>query len=135
MKLASVLAVLAITACSSKQPESKPEPAATPPPPSEPARTAPAAPAAAVPAAPPSGEAASGIPAGFPPECVAYAELIEKLKTCDKLGAARDGLMLGYQGLRSTWSSVPDDQRASFAAQCQTQKDSLHNAAAATCGW
>jgi hypothetical protein len=75
------------------------------------------------------------VPADFPTECVAYAALIDKLKACDKLGSARDGLMQGYNGLRASWSAVPADQRASIAGQCKTQADSLRSAAAATCGW
>jgi hypothetical protein len=75
------------------------------------------------------------MPADFPPECRDYAALIDKLKACDKLGGARDGLMVGYNGLRSAWRTIPSDQRAGIAGQCKTQADSLRNAAAATCEW
>jgi hypothetical protein len=82
-----------------------------------------------------NGAAARKLPDGFPPDCVAYAALIEKLGQCDQLGTARDGLTQAYRDLASAWPTVPVDQRAQVEAQCKTQAESLHSAAAATCGW
>jgi hypothetical protein len=136
MKLASLCAALAAvclatTGCSSKpdkQPEPQPQPA--------PVAVAPApAPVAVAPVAPPQPPQPDTVPADFPPECRDYAALIDKLKLCDKLGGARDGLMVGYNGLRSAWRTIPTDQRAGIAGQCKIQADSLRNAAAATCAW
>jgi hypothetical protein len=104
------------------------------------AKPAPAAgsaePATPVEPAAPVVRAAPGTPpSDFPPECVAYADLIEKLQRCDRLGSARDGMTQAYADLRAGWPSVPVDRRAEVAAQCKTQSESLHSAAAATCGW
>jgi len=77
----------------------------------------------------------SGAPFDFPSECRTYAELIDKLRDCDKLGGARDGLAQGYDSVRSAWSMIPAERRGEVASQCKTQADSLRNAAAATCGW
>lgn len=134
--VASVAAAIAFAAagCSDTPPEKSPERVAI-----RPAVPAPAtlpAPPPTTPATPAAPETSSTtLPADFPNECVRYAALIDRLKTCDKLGGARDGLLMGYNGLRSAWSTIPADQRTSFASQCQTQADSLRNAAAATCGW
>ena len=135
MKLASLCAAvcLATLGCSSK-PDKQPEPQAQPAPVAVAPAAAPAPVAAARVAAaepPPS----DTVPADFPPECRDYAALIDKLKACDKLGGARDGLMVGYNGLRSAWRTIPSDQRAGIAGQCKTQADSLRNATAATCEW
>lgn len=140
MKLASLIVslVVALASCSDKQPAAPPAPAATPvaqPAPTPPPPAAIPAPAAPPPAAPPPEASDAPLPADFPAPCVTYAALIDKLKACDKLGAARDGLMVGYTSLRSAWSAVPADQRPAFGAQCQTQADSLRNAVAATCAW
>jgi len=144
MKLASLVAAVAavsfVTACvagcstKSDKPDTQ---AAAPPPPTAaaPPAQAPAAPAGDPPPPPAAPADNAAVPADFPPECVVYAALIDKLKACDKLGAARDGLMQGYTGLRAGWAAVPADQRAGVAIQCKTQADSLRNAAAATCGW
>jgi hypothetical protein len=133
MKLAPRFAALALVVtlgCSKPPAEAHPEPAA----PTETPATEP--PAASTPAAPRAAAAAEpGAPADFPPECVAYAALIEKLKACDKVGEGREGLTRGYEELRSTWAMVGVDQRAAFDVQCKTQADSLRDAAAATCGW
>ena len=133
----SVAAALAIATagCSDRQPDKPPEMAATRPAPAP--APAPAPSAATQPprtSSPPETSSAT-LPADFPAACVSYAALIDRLKACDKLGGARDGLMVGYNGLRSAWSTIPTDQRDSFASQCKTQEDSLRNAAAATCGW
>ena len=139
MKLASFAVIAAVLSgpagCSSKPPDNQPE--ARKDPPAAAVAPVPPPPTAALPAPPPTpAPAANGaIPADFPPACRDYAALIDKLKACDKLGGARDGLMVGYNGLRSSWASVPADQRAGVAVQCKTQADSLRNAAAATCGW
>jgi hypothetical protein len=135
MKLAALAMVAMVTAsCSNKQPDKQPEP--------PPARNEPAPPAAAVAPFPPPPRADNApapssdtLPADFPATCVEYAALIDKLKACDKLGAARDGLTLGYTSLRSSWSAVPPDQRNAIGVQCKVQAESLRNAAAATCGW
>lgn len=82
-----------------------------------------------------NGSAARKLPDGFPPDCVAYAALIEKLARCDQLGAARDGFAQAYRDVAAAWPTVPADQRAQVEAQCRTQADSLQSAAAATCGW
>jgi hypothetical protein len=74
------------------------------------------------------------IPNDFPKECVGYAALIDKLRTCDQLGGARASLLNAYEGLRSAWSTVPSDRREEFARQCATQAESVRNAAAAACG-
>ena len=142
MKFASLVAAVAAVSlvaggaagCSNKD---KPDQVAATPPPTAaapPARSP--APAVAAPAPAPAAPADNApVPADFPPECVVYAALIDKLKACDKIGAAREGLMQGYSGLRAGWAAVPADQRAGVAIQCKTQADSLRNAAAATCGW
>lgn len=136
MKLA-LLAALAMVAldvpgCSSKSAEDKPAPAAAP----APEATRPAEPPSPVkPARPAAVGAVANAPPGFPRECVAYAELIDKLKDCDRLGGARDGLTQGYDNVRSAWSMVPAERRSEIAGQCKTQADSLRNAAAAACGW
>ena len=141
MKLAPLVAsvvasvTMASAGCSDNQPDKLPDkhintaavrqethaPVAPPPP-------APPAPLTPVPE-----PSTTTLPADFPAECVAYAALIDKLKACDKLGGARDGLMAGYGSLRSGWSSIPADRRAGIAEQCRTQADSLRNAVAATC--
>ena len=95
-----------------------------------------AAPAPVAPPTPPPVETSNTtLPANFPSECVSYAAMMDKLKACDKLGGARDGLMAGYQSLRSAWSQVPAEQRGAIGSQCRIQADSLRNAVAATCGW
>jgi len=138
MKLASFAVIATVlfgpAGCSSKPPDSPPEARKDP----APAAVAPTpAPTPVAPApTPPAEPAANGtVPADFPPECRDYAALIDKLKACSKLGGARDGLMVGYNGLRSSWATVPADQRSGIAGQCKTQADSLRNAAAATCEW
>ena len=133
---AFALAMLVATGCSNKPAEHQPPAAAAAPPPA-PAAPVSAPPVARAPAPSPAAAPAApvGIPADFPRECVAYAALIDKLKACDKLGGARDGLAQGYASLRAAWSAVPQDRRAEVATQCKTQADSLRNAAAATCGW
>jgi hypothetical protein len=137
MKLAPrfvAFALVALLGCSKAPSEARPDPT----PASAPAPTAAPAPIAAPPpaAAPPvAAPVETGVPANFPPACVAYAALIEKLKACDKVGAARDGLARGYHELRAAWAMVPPDQRAAVDAQCKTQADSLRNAAAAACSW
>ncbi len=132
----AMFATFVAAGCSSKKPEERKE-AVTPaaePAPAEPVKPA-EAPAAA-PAPPQAADPTPGtLPPGFPPECVAYAALIDKLKTCDKIGGAREGLTRAYDSLRTAWIDVPADRAASVAAQCKTQADSLRNAAAATCGW
>jgi hypothetical protein len=135
MKLAALAMIAMVTAsCSNKQPDKQPEP--------PPARNEPAPPPAAVAPAPATPRAdnapdpaSDALPADFPSTCVEYAALIDKLKACDKLGAARDGLTLGYTSLRSSWSAVPPDQRNAIGVQCKVQAESLRNAAAATCAW
>jgi hypothetical protein len=141
MKLASIVAwgvtsaaaaiAIAAASCSDKQPDTPLKIAATQP---APVPVPVPAPAPAPPAPPPE-TSSTTLPAEFPSECVSYAALIDKLKACDKLGGARDGLMAGYNGLRSAWSTIPADQRGGIAGQCRTQEESLRNAAAATCGW
>jgi hypothetical protein len=74
------------------------------------------------------------IPNDFPKDCVGYAALIDKLRTCDQLGGARASLLNAFEGLRSAWSTVPADRREEFARQCAAQAESVRNAAAATCG-
>jgi hypothetical protein len=143
MKLASlvarVTAVALITVgaagCSSKSDKTDKQVAANPPAAPAPAPTPAAPPPPAAAPAPAAPVETGPVPADFPPECVEYAGLIDKLKTCDKIGAARDGLMQGYTGLRAGWAAVPAEQRAGVAVQCKTQADSLRAAAAATCGW
>jgi len=138
MKLASFAVIAAVAlgtaGCSSKQPDKAPEPRKDPAPAAVEPTPAPAA-AAPAPAPRPTAVATDTVPADFPPECRDYAALIDKLKTCAKIGGARDGLMVGYNGLRSSWASIPADQRSGIAGQCKTQADSLRNAAAATCQW
>jgi len=86
-------------------------------------------------AAPPPASFDDSIPEGYPPECVAYASLIGRLASCDKIAGARDGLRAAYASIRAGWSATPADRRAEIATQCKTQADSLRNAAAAACGW
>lgn len=133
VRFATLAALAALAAgCSSQPSADRPPPANAP---AEQARPAPgvdAAPAPTVDAAP---RASDAVPPGFPPACVAYAELIDKLRACDRLGGARAGLAQTYLDLEDAWATVPADRRADVAAQCRTQADSLRNAAAATCGW
>jgi predicted hotdog family 3-hydroxylacyl-ACP dehydratase len=131
MKLAALLAVLALAGCSTKKHRPPPAPAE---PAAEPVAAAPApspapAPTVAAPVAAPD----LALPADFPAECLAYAALVDKAAACDALGAARDGLVAAYRELRTAWPNVPAPQRASVAAQCKAQADSLRSAAAATC--
>lgn len=139
MQLATLPIALAIaitlgTACSSKPDKAQePPPAIAESPPTPPAATPPVAPApSAAPTAPPP-TAPSSIPSDFPRDCVEYANLIDKLKACDKLGGARDGLTASYDSLRASWDSIPVAQRAALNDQCKTQADSLRNVTAATC--
>jgi hypothetical protein len=138
MKLVALLAFAMFTTagasgCSGKPAEERkePAPAAAEEPKAEPAR--PADPAAAP---QPAGVAPTTgtIPNDFPKECVGYAALIDKLKSCDQLGGARASLLNAYESLRSAWATVPADRRDEFARQCGTQAESVRNAAAATCG-
>jgi len=139
MKLVTRFAAFAVvvwlaSGCSNKPPaeqhkEAVASPADEPRPAAPASASAPPPPAAADPAH------STDIPADFPPECVDYAALIGKLRACNKLGQARDGLTQGYESLRSAWPMIPADQRATVGAQCKTQADSLRSAAAATCGW
>lgn len=127
------LALVALLGCSKAPSEAPPAPTAA----SDltlVAAPTPSAPSAPTPAPPPP-PVETGVPADFPPGCVAYAALIEQLKACDKAGDARDGLARGYNELRAAWAMVPPDQRVAVDVQCKTQADSLRNAAAATCGW
>lgn len=132
MKVAWLVAVIALAGCSSKKRAPAPAPE-TP----EPTEVASAAPVAAQPAPRP----ASPLPqvalaaSDFPVECKAYAELVDRLKSCDALGSARDGMTRAYNELRAGWPDVPPPQRATVAAQCKSQADSLRNAVAATCKW
>jgi hypothetical protein len=144
MKLASLVAAivisitpLALAGCSDSQPDKQPDKlinhAAV-------RKEAPVVAAAPAPVAPPPTPAPvetsnATLPADFPSECVSYAAMMDKLKACDKLGGARDGLMAGFQSLRSAWSQVPVEQRGAIGSQCRVQADSLRNAVAATCGW
>jgi hypothetical protein len=96
----------------------------------EPARPAPVRPTSTT-----AGPARDPLPADFPAECAAYAELIEKLKACDRLAGARAGLSQAYFDLRAAWPTVPAERRDDLARQCKVQGDSLRSAAAATCGW
>lgn len=138
MKLVALLAFAMFTTagasgCSSKPAEERKEPApAAAEPKGEPAR--PAEPPAAAPQ--PAGvvPTTGTIPNDFPKECVGYAALIDKLKGCDQLGAARASLLNAYEGLRSAWATVPTERRDEFARQCGMQAESVRNAAAATCG-
>jgi len=135
MKLALLALALAVAACSSKSEDKPPTPAAAPAPGSAaPVETAPARPARPAAAAVDKSAVASA-PSDFPAECRAYADLIDKLKDCDKLGGARAGLSQGYDNVRSAWAVVPAERHGEIATQCKTQADSLRNAAAATCGW
>ena len=137
MRLVALLAFAMFTAgasgCSSKPAEERKEPATEPAeqPRAEPAR---AAEPAAVPQ--PAGVATTSgtIPNDFPKDCVGYATLIDKLKTCDQLGGARASLLNAYESLRSAWATVPTERRDEFARQCAAQAESVRNAAAATCG-
>ena len=137
MKLAPLVVVLValglVAGCSSKRREPQPE-AETAPVTSVPTPAAAPAPAP-VARAPAAAPADRTVPADFPAECAAYAALIDKLKQCDAIGAGRDGLVSAYSELRAAWPTVPAVQRASVAAQCKSQADSLRNAAAATCSW
>ena len=138
MKLVALLAfamfsTAGASGCSSKPAEERkePAPAAAETPTAEPARSAePAATPQPAGVAPTSGT----IPNDFPKECVSYAALIDKLKSCDQLGGARASLLNAYESLRSAWATVPADRRDEFARQCGTQTESVRNAAAATCG-
>lgn len=137
MQLASrflALALVVVLGCGKKPSEARPDPeaASDPAPVAEPA---PSVPVVAARAPAPAVVVDTGVPANFPPACVAYAALIEKLQACDKVGAARDGLSRGYHELRAAWPQVQPDQRAAIDAQCKAQADSLRDAAAATCGW
>jgi hypothetical protein len=134
--LLTTLAVLPLIAgCSKKSDNNKPAaaPAAseqTPAtPPAAAGSSAPTAPAA--PATPPSADTSADLPS----ECTEYAALIDKLKTCDKLGAARAALTQAYENLHTAWGTTPPDRRGEITAQCKTQAESLRNAVAATCGW
>jgi hypothetical protein len=136
--LRAVLIVVFGAACSGRSADDRAQPAAAPAEVTRPA--APAAPTAPTGSAGSTnaGAAAADV-AGVPRGCDDYAELIKKLASCDRLGAARDGLAQAYRDLVAAWSAVPADQRAQLEAQieaqCKTQADSLRNAAAATCGW
>jgi hypothetical protein len=136
MKIATLLALALVTgaACSSKAPAERKEAVAAAPEEPRPIEPAELAARTPTPAAAPS-PAAAGIPNDFPKECIDYAALIDKLKTCDQIGGARAALTQAYDNVRSAWSMVPADRRAEVAVQCKTQADSLRNAAAATCGW
>ena len=137
MQLASrslVVALVVLLGCAKKSSEARPDPAVAsdPAPITEPAPSAPTVAAAPTPA---PVVVETGVPASFPPACVAYAALIDRLQACDKAGAARDGLSRGYHELRAAWPTVQPDQRAAIELQCKAQADSLRDAAAATCGW
>lgn len=143
MKLVTALAALGVagafaTAACSNQPAAPspapPPPTVAAPPPASVAAASPPAPAVASEPAPPQAPTDT-VPADFPPECVEFASLIGKLRACDQLGGARDGLALGYNALRASWPSIPTAQRAALGSQCRIQTDSLRNAAAATCRW
>ncbi len=129
----TALALIATLGCSKPPAEARPEPTAAAGPTATAAEAV--APPVATPSAPVAGAPATGLPADFPPACIAYAALIEKLKACDKVGEGRDGLTRGYDELRSTWTAATADQRGAFDAQCKIQADSLRDAAAATCSW
>lgn len=129
--LSTALAIALTLGCSSK-PEPPPVPSSA-----EPAAAAPVAlpPATPSPARPPAEApvAASGPPSDFPPECADYANLVDKVKACAKLGDARDALTAGYASLRETWLALPAARRAPLTEQCKVQAESLRNATAATC--
>lgn len=131
----AIAAALGLAACSSKQPDPTPAPA----PPAQTAQPAPAPPTPVPlppqPTPPPAAAVTDTLPADFPPECRDYAALIDRVKACDKLGGARDGLQQGYISLRQSWSQLTPDARAAMGGQCKTQADSIRNAAAATCSW
>jgi hypothetical protein len=133
LALFAALAVAAlVTACSSKPADDRPAVIAAAAPAAAPPAAAPGPAAAQVALAAP---AAAGVPADFPADCVAYAALIDRLASCDKIGGARDGLRAGYAAVRSTWAAVPASRRGELGAQCRVQADSLRDAAAATCSW
>lgn len=126
-------ALVVLLGCSKKPSEARPEPVATAP--TQLADPAPPPPVVAAPTPAPVVVAETGVPADFPPSCVAYAALIEKLQGCDKVGPVRDSLARGYHELRAAWPSVQPAQRPAIDAQCKTQADSLRDATAATCAW
>lgn len=127
--VACAVLALPLLACSKKDDKT---PAAQP---AAETKPAPAEPAAAPPAeTKPAPAATPDVSADLPPECTEYAALVEKLKTCDKLGAARTALTQAYDNLRAAWTSVPADRRSEVTSQCKTQAESLRNATAATCG-
>jgi hypothetical protein len=137
MRLVALFAFAMFTAgasgCSSKPAEERKEPAAAPaePPTADPTRpTEPATAPQPAGVVPTSGT----IPNDFPKDCVGYAALIDRLRTCDQLGGARASLLNAYESLRSAWATVPTERRDEFARQCATQAESVRNAAAATCG-
>jgi uncharacterized membrane protein YdfJ with MMPL/SSD domain len=130
--LLTALALIALAGCSKK---SDNKPAATAPAGDQPAAEGSAAPPAAAPAAPANPAPSADTSADLPSECTDYAALVDKLKTCDKLGAARAALTQAYENLRTAWGTTPPERRGEITAQCKTQAESLRNAAAATCGW
>jgi len=137
MQLASrsvAFALVVLFGCAKQPAEARPEPAAAsaPAPVTEPTPSPPTVAAAPTPV---PAVVDTSVPSNFPPACVAYAALVEKLQACDKAGAARDGLSRGYHELRAAWPMVQPDQRAALELQCKAQADSLRDAAAATCGW
>lgn len=131
MKLAALLAALALAGCSTKK--HPPPPPATEPAPVEPGPAPAPAPPPPTTTVAPVAPSEPTLPADFPTECLAYAALVDKAASCDALGSARDSLVAAYRELRTSWPSVPAAQRASVAAQCKAQADSLRSAAAATC--
>jgi hypothetical protein len=141
MKLGALLAfalLFTVTAgaagCSNKPSEERKEAEARPADEPRPAELARPADPAAVPASAGVAPTTGTIPNDFPKDCVGYAALIDKLKSCDALGGARASLLNAYEGLRTAWASVPADRRDEFARQCAAQAESVRNAAAATCG-
>jgi len=133
--VAVALALGAAFGCSNPRSDAPPAPApvaaAEPDPGPAPAAITPAP----VPAPTMVTAADTSVPANFPRECMLYAQLIQRLGTCDKIGGGREGLVRGFEELRMTWPSVAVAQRAAFEAQCKAQADGLRNAVAATCSW
>ncbi|HEU0034344.1 MAG TPA: hypothetical protein VFQ53_27165 [Kofleriaceae bacterium] len=90
------------------------------------------------PAPSPTGSAPAGSGAtigGLPAECNQYKELVDKLATCEKLGAQRDTLKANFDESWKAWAALPPDSRASVAPACKAAADSLRTTAAAACGW
>lgn len=133
------LAVLAALAggCSSKPSQDRAAPATQPAEPAPAPRMRPVgmpAPAVIGPARIGDADAGAAVPSELP-DCVVYAQLIDRLRICDRLGGARDDLTRAYLDLASAWANVPADRRDEVAAQCRTQADTLRSAAGAICGW